>query len=173
MSKKLEHVYFSSTIQLNVGGHRFTTSLHTLTKDPNSMLAAMFSGKFEMKPSEDRAFFVDRDGTHFRIILNYLRNGKTIPEGATFLKELADEAEFYQIRGILEELMPEAPKNSEESVIRAPNQASWLAASVSPRSSSCKVIRIPESRKFLLVESRILSIGIQNPAFGIQNPDKE
>ena len=39
--------------------------------------------------------------------------------------------------------------------------------------ASCKVIRIPESRKFLLVESGILGIGIQNPAFGIQNPAKE
>ena len=82
------------------------------------MLAAMFSGKFEMKPCEDGAFFIDRDGTHFRFILNYLRNGKlTLPEGATFLKELADEAEFYQIQGILEELKPKAPKNFEESVI--------------------------------------------------------
>ena len=80
MSKKLEHVHFSSTIQLNVGGHRFTTSLHTPTKDPNSMVAAMFSGKFELKPCEDGAFFIDRDGTHFRFILNYLRNGKlTLP----------------------------------------------------------------------------------------------
>ena len=118
MSKKLEHVHFSSTMLLNVGGHHFTTSLQTLTKDPNSMLAAMFSGKFEMKPSEDGAFFIDRDGTHSRFILNYLRNGKlTLPEGATFLKELADEAEFYQIQGILEELKPKAPKNFEESVI--------------------------------------------------------
>ena len=91
MSKKLEHAHFSSTILLNVGGHRFTTSLQTITKDPNSMLAAMFSGKFEMKPCEDGAFFIDRDGTHFRFILNYLRNGKlTLPEGATFLKEHAD-----------------------------------------------------------------------------------
>ena len=118
MSKKLEHVHFSSTILLNVGGYRFTTSLQTLTKDQNSMLAAMFSGKFEMKPSEDGAFFIDRDGTHFRFILNYLRNGKlTLPEGASFLKELADEAEFYQLQGILEELKPKAPKDFEESVI--------------------------------------------------------
>ena len=118
MSKKLEHVHFSSTIQLNVGGHRFTTSLQTLTKDPNSMLAAMFSGKFEMKPSEDGAFFIDRDGTHFRFVLNYLRTGKlTLPKGATFLDELAEEAAFYQIQGILDELVSKAPQNFEESVI--------------------------------------------------------
>ena len=76
-----------SIVKLNVGGHYFTTSLQTLTKDPNSMLAAMFSGKFEMEPRGDGAFFIDRDGTHFRFILNYLRTGKlTLPDGATFLK---------------------------------------------------------------------------------------
>ena len=118
VSKKLEHVHFSSTVKLNVGGHHFTTSLQTLTKDPNSMLAAMFSGKFEMKPSEDGTFFIDRDGTHFLFILNYLRNGELIlPEGATFLKELEAEAKFYQIQGILDELKPKTPNHFEESVI--------------------------------------------------------
>ena len=94
-----------TSVKLNVGGHHFTTSLQTLTKDPNSMLAAMFSGKFEMKPHEDGTFFIDRDGTHFRFILNYLRTCKlTLPDGAKFLKELTEEAEFYQIRGILDKL---------------------------------------------------------------------
>ena len=114
MSKKLEHVHFSSTVKLNVGGHTFTTSVQTLKKDPDSMLAAMFSGKFDTKPAEDGAFFIDRDGTHFRFILNYLRTGKlTLPEGATFLKELAEEAEFYQIQGIIDEL------KSPESAVQA------------------------------------------------------
>jgi len=94
-----------SIVKLNVGGHHFTVSVQTLTKDPKSMLAAMFSGKFEMKTYEDGAFFIDRDGTHFRFILNYLRTGKlTLPEGATFLNELLEEAEFYQIQGMLMEL---------------------------------------------------------------------
>jgi len=118
MSKKLEHVHFSSTVKLNVGGHHFTTSVQTLTKDPNSMLAAMFSGKFEMMPSEDGTFFIDRDGTHLRFILNYLRNGELIlPEGATCHKELEAEAKFYQIQGILDELKPKTPKHFEDSVI--------------------------------------------------------
>ena len=110
MSKKFEHIHFSSTVNLNVGGHCFKTSIQTLTKDPNTMLAAMFSGKFETKPCEDGAFFIDRDGTHFRFILNYLRTGKlTLPEGATFLKELLEEAEFYQIKGIIDELRVSEP----------------------------------------------------------------
>ena len=107
MSKKLDLVHFSSTVKLNVGGQHFTTSVQTLTKDPNSMLAAMFSGRFDMKPSEDGSFFIDRDGTHFRFILNFLRTGKlTLPEGATFIKELEEEAEFYQIQGLIDALSP-------------------------------------------------------------------
>ena len=105
MSKKLDQVHFSSTVKLNVGGQHFTTTVQTLTKDPNSMLAAMFSGRFDMKPSEDGSFFIDRDGTHFRFILNFLRTGKlTLPEGATFTKELEEEAEFYQIQGLIDAL---------------------------------------------------------------------
>ena len=107
MSKKLSQVHFSSTVKLDVGGQHFTTTVQTLTKDPNSMLAAMFSGKFEMKPSEYGSFFIDRDGTHFRFILNFLRTGKlTLPEGATFTKELEEEAEFYQIQGLVDALKP-------------------------------------------------------------------
>ena len=118
MSKKLDQVHFSSTVKLNVGGQHFTTSVQTLKKDPNSMLAAMFSGKFEMKPSEDGSFFIGRDGTYFRFILNYLRTGELILSGgATFLKELEAEAKFYQLQGILDELKPKEPKVFEESVI--------------------------------------------------------
>ena len=96
-----------------------------LTKDPDSTLAAMFSGKFEVKPSEDGAFFIDRDGKHFRFILNYCRTGKlTLPKRATFLDELAEEAEFYQIQGILDELVFKLPEYFEESVILT-NKEHW------------------------------------------------
>ena len=118
LSKKLESMTFSSTVNLNVGGHHFTTSIQTLTKDPKSMLAAMFSGRFEMKPSKDGSFFIDRDGTYFRFILNYLRDGKlSLPEGSTFLEEIATEAEFYQIQGILDEL--EGPRPAARSKVVA------------------------------------------------------
>ena len=35
-AKKLEHVHFSKMVKLNVGGHRFETSLATLNKDPGT-----------------------------------------------------------------------------------------------------------------------------------------
>jgi hypothetical protein len=34
-------------VNLNIGGKKFSTSLDTLTRDQNSMLAAMFSRKFQ------------------------------------------------------------------------------------------------------------------------------
>ena len=105
MSQNQSHAHIPSIVKLNVGGQYFTTSLQTLTRDPNSMLGAMFSGRHEVPTTEDGSFFIDRDGTYFRFILNYLRNGELIlPEGATFLEELKAEARFYQLQGLLDEL---------------------------------------------------------------------
>jgi len=65
----------SSRIQLNVGGKRFETSLGTLCMVPDSMLAAMFSGRHALTADEDGSYFIDRDGKHFGHILNFLRQG--------------------------------------------------------------------------------------------------
>ncbi|CAH3194605.1 unnamed protein product [Porites evermanni] len=120
MSKRMETMQLSNKVKLNVGGVLFTTTVQTLTKDPDSMLAAMFSGRFPMKPTEDGTFFIDRDGTYFRYILNYLRDGKlSLPEGATFFEEIEAEAEFYQIQGILEELGKPRPSKSADRGAKA------------------------------------------------------
>jgi len=114
VAKKLEHVHFASTIKLNVGGQHFSTSLQTLTKDTGSLLHAMFSGRFDSKSAEDGSYFIDRDGTHFRYILNYLRTGHLLlPDEKLVRKELLEEAEFYQIRGIVDKLCPQPFLESE------------------------------------------------------------
>ena len=67
ITKTLNKVHLSSTIKLNVGGKIYKTTLDTLRKDPDSMLCAMFSGRFELKADEeDGAYFIDRDGKLFR-----------------------------------------------------------------------------------------------------------
>ena len=120
MSKRMESMQLSTKVNLNVGGQHFTTTVQTLTRDPDSMLAAMFSGRFPMKPSADGTFFIDRDGTYFRYILNYLRDGKlSLPEGATFYEEIEAEAEFYQIQGIQEELGKPRPSKSADRRAKA------------------------------------------------------
>lgn len=59
-------MYLQGRIKLDVGGHVFTTSLLTLTRESDSMLAAMFSGRHEVIKEDDGCVFIDRDGTHFR-----------------------------------------------------------------------------------------------------------
>ena len=77
------------------------------------MLHAMFSGRFEVTPAEDGTYFIDRDGTHFRYILNYLRTGRlVVPEDKSIRRELLTEAEFYQVQGIIDELKPCPFENS-------------------------------------------------------------
>jgi len=62
-------------VELNVGGTPFTTYLNTLTKIPESMLAAMFSGRFPLNKDTHGRVFIDRDPKIFRYILSYMRSG--------------------------------------------------------------------------------------------------
>ena len=93
-----------AVVKLNVGGHQFMTSTVTLTRDPESMLAAMFSGRHHLRLTPDGAVFIDRDGTHFRWILNFLRDGAlhpgTLPRDESLVLELMAEAEYYQLQGL-------------------------------------------------------------------------
>jgi len=80
---------------------------------PDSMLYAIFSGTSDPKPGEDGSYFIDRDGTHFRYILNYLRTGQLIvPQDEIIRVELLAEADFYQIEGIVKPLRSSFFKDS-------------------------------------------------------------
>eukprot|EP00761_Pharyngomonas_kirbyi_P001131 gb/GECH01001132.1/.p1 GENE.gb/GECH01001132.1/~~gb/GECH01001132.1/.p1 ORF type:complete len:267 (+),score=68.82 gb/GECH01001132.1/:1-801(+) len=98
-------------IKLNVGGTIFSTRLTTLQKDPNSMLAAMFSGRFPLQKDEKGCFFLDRDPKPFRFVLNFLRNGDgneisrdlfVPPESPNERKQLLQEAEYFQIQSLID-----------------------------------------------------------------------
>lgn len=42
-------------VDLNVGGETFTTTVETLTKEPDSMLARMFKGEWDPPCQKDRS----------------------------------------------------------------------------------------------------------------------
>ena len=102
------HKIQQTRIKLDIGGHVYTTSLQTLSRDPNSMIAAMFSGKHELHQEADGSYFIDRDGTYFRYILNFLRDGYidagTLPNDSVALKELLRESKYYQLTELAEYL---------------------------------------------------------------------
>ncbi|XP_022808131.1 uncharacterized protein LOC111345119 [Stylophora pistillata] len=90
--------------------NRRKTALQLTGRQPGSMVHAMFSGRFDTKPGEDGSYFIDRDGTHFRYILNYLRTGQLIvPNDEIIRRELLAGAKFYQVEGMINDLQPKSP----------------------------------------------------------------
>ena len=84
-------------VLLNVGGNYFTTSKGTLTNGTH-MLSSMFSGRMPIEEGNNGSVFIDRDGKHFRSILNFLRDGSIpLPEDERELHELKTEARYYCI----------------------------------------------------------------------------
>jgi len=93
---------FPQIIELNVGGVLETTSLSTLCKFPDSMLAAMFSGRHHLLTDKNGRYFIDRNGSTFLHILNYLRD-EQLPSLDDCLK-VYREAQFFNIQPLIEEL---------------------------------------------------------------------
>ncbi|PWA88636.1 BTB/POZ fold [Artemisia annua] len=87
------------------GGKKFCTTVDTLTqREPHSMLAAMFSGRHTVCKDSEGSVFLDRDGKHFRYILNWLRNG-VVPNLLDLeFSELLLEAEYYQLLGLVDRM---------------------------------------------------------------------
>eukprot|EP00499_Haloplacidia_sp_CaronLabIsolate_P006260 CAMPEP_0196781816 /NCGR_PEP_ID=MMETSP1104-20130614/10385_1 /TAXON_ID=33652 /ORGANISM="Cafeteria sp., Strain Caron Lab Isolate" /LENGTH=348 /DNA_ID=CAMNT_0042152047 /DNA_START=60 /DNA_END=1106 /DNA_ORIENTATION=+ len=85
-------------VTLNIGGTLFETWRSTLTRR-SSMLSAMFGECLSMaKPDGRGHFFFDRDATHFRVILNYLRTNRLVlPTEKRELQELLLEAEYFAV----------------------------------------------------------------------------
>lgn len=88
---------FQARVKVDVGGLKITTSRSTLQAVPGSMLDAYFSGRHTNETDEEGYHFIDRDGTHFRHILNFLRDPSnfTLELPGEQMKELLVEAEYY------------------------------------------------------------------------------
>ena len=81
-------------IDLNVGGTKLTTTRSTLCQVQDSLLASMFSGRWEdnIKRDKDGAFFFDFNPQHFILILDYLRVKKIeMPENPPPLPQVPED----------------------------------------------------------------------------------
>jgi len=91
----------SQYVKLNVGGSLHYTTIGTLTKIPETMLQAMFSGRMEVLTDPEGWILIDRCGKHFGTVLNYLRDGNVaLPPNLQEIEELLAEAKFYCIGGL-------------------------------------------------------------------------
>ena len=83
-------------INLNVGGTKLTTLRSTLCQVKDSLLATMFSGRWEDNITRDKdgAVFFDFNPQHFILILNYLRVKKiATPENPPPLPNVSEDQE--------------------------------------------------------------------------------
>ncbi|XP_042270272.1 BTB/POZ domain-containing protein KCTD14 [Thunnus maccoyii] len=88
-------------VQLNVGGHVFSTSLSTLRKHPDSKLAELFGGKPKLCTDAEGCYFIDRDGSHFGAVLEFLRSDRLPAEN---IPEVHKEAIHYNIKPLIKRL---------------------------------------------------------------------
>ena len=109
-------------IHLNVGGHKLTTKRSTLCQVEGSLLASMFSGRWEdsLERDQDGAIFFDFNPQCFVVILDYLRAKKiATPENPAPLPKVPeDQAKNFnnllEYLGLRDEIVPAEKVPSEK-----------------------------------------------------------
>eukprot|EP01120_Amphizonella_sp_Union-15-10_P001698 TRINITY_DN11847_c0_g1_i1.p1 TRINITY_DN11847_c0_g1~~TRINITY_DN11847_c0_g1_i1.p1 ORF type:complete len:258 (-),score=49.30 TRINITY_DN11847_c0_g1_i1:124-897(-) len=113
-------------LKLNVGGKIFETTVATLNKYPESLLANMFVGDYKVQPDTDGVYFIDRDGSLFGYVVNFLRDETiALPSNQHDLEQLEREARYYGLTQ-LENLIVQQKKDL---------QNRWSQSYVAPQSS--------------------------------------
>ncbi|CAL2033871.1 unnamed protein product [Caenorhabditis brenneri] len=89
-------------VKLDIGGNIFKTSRSTLTKF-DGFFKTMLETEIPLEIDETGAIFIDRDPKHFRLILNYMRDGfVSIPDSRADIQEIQAEAQFYLLDDLVE-----------------------------------------------------------------------
>ncbi|XP_028410726.1 uncharacterized protein LOC114533409 [Dendronephthya gigantea] len=115
-------------IHLNIGGTKFTTTRSTLCQVKDSLLASMFSGRWEdsVPRDQDGAVFFDYNPVYFGFILDYLRAKKmATPENPAPLPDVPDNQvkNFQNLVGYLglsEDIVPTKIGPTDKFNLRSP-----------------------------------------------------
>ena len=85
----------SPNVSLNVGGSIYEVPRKTLQRYPESMLAKLVSE--EWRPQEDNStpIFIDRDGSRFQFVLDFLRDGKVHLPASVSAEALRADFAYY------------------------------------------------------------------------------
>ena len=111
----------SEIVWLNVGGSLYCTTRTTLTADPYSLLGKMFDEDSSFRAAamkdDSGAYFIDRDGQIFAVIIEFLRSGKLWKWPQFERRRILYEAEYYGLQSLIDALlMEEEEEESEDNV---------------------------------------------------------
>ena len=90
----------------------------------DSKLAGMFGGRDYVLQDRQGRYFIDRDGKLFHHILTYLRHDKLPPPDLAV--DVLEEAEYYQLKGLVDWCKTQAPVISQEIVALAEREEQQL-----------------------------------------------
>jgi hypothetical protein len=167
---------FEHKVKLDVGRSRFTTSLATLRRFPDSMIEAMFSGRHALPLDDEGYFFIDRDGTHFRHILNFLRSPETFcNKGMTVevVSDLTVECAYYGLAELGESAVAAVIPVAAELISEPPAASaggSKGSAIDAPRSTSVFAYTTGTGRKYVLAPIVYQGFGRSNPQPSFYTP---
>ncbi|CAF2500567.1 unnamed protein product [Rotaria sp. Silwood2] len=153
-------------VTFNIGGHIYSTTPSTINEnvDSQSLLALIISNRTTTQLDKNGHYFIDRDGTYFRYILNYFRDKKLLlPENFTELKQLCSEAKYYQIDRLVNEIENRLNTTNEQNkqlqiglnftLISNLNQGGRILTLIGPLKLICLFHIEPIGRQFLKIIS--------------------
>ncbi|XP_053382296.1 uncharacterized protein LOC128549515 [Mercenaria mercenaria] len=116
-------------VLLNIGGTHFETTIQNLTIDPKCIFAlAINNGEL----TEMKTLTFDRDPTHFRHVLNHLRNRmytdmRTLPNSISQLLECLQEAQYYALESLQRAVVAKLEQLTVVSPLVLPTWTSYAA----------------------------------------------
>ncbi|KAK3256651.1 hypothetical protein CYMTET_34224 [Cymbomonas tetramitiformis] len=94
----------SRVIELNVGGEVYSTTEFTLRAHGESFFNSLLKGDFQQTRDSNGRLYIDRDGEVFKPILAWMRTGRLHFDPSVNAQAMLDEAEFYSLSGLVQEL---------------------------------------------------------------------
>lgn len=91
-------------IKLDVGGRPYKVSRDTLMRCERSMLASLVSDHWKEGNLDDETIFIDRNGTLFEYVLDYLRSNKVYLPSTVNINAVKEEFAFYGIDADMSEV---------------------------------------------------------------------
>ena len=82
-------------VKFNVGGTRYEVARSLIRMHPDTMLARIVSNEWQVDPSKE--VFIERDGSRFKYVLDYLRDGKAFVPISTCKEALLNDLQYFGI----------------------------------------------------------------------------